>query len=240
MQLDPGLDALLAELSSRHDLMDMLARTVTADYNARGGAVQCAKGCSSCCNLVVNCTFAEALLIAESLDEQQSQSIDSYVKLLLERVPLAADLKEYLRMHRREMGGCPFLVRGVCGIYRARPVSCRSLLATLDSKWCGVDFSELSEDEKQRFMGSLDRTVTAFPMHYLAATQEVGAEMERLTTAQMARTFGFALYGNMPVLVHLISRHGIVDALAEGRERVEALVRAALPDNRFLVEIGVL
>jgi hypothetical protein len=63
--------------------------------------------------------------------------------------------------------------------------------------------------------------------------------MEKLSNARMSGIFGFSISGNMPVLVHLIKQHNIKDALAAGHERVEALVRSALPDNRFLVEIGV-
>lgn len=239
MGYDNRFDGMLAELASQHDLMDMLAGSVTADYLSKGGAVHCSKGCSSCCTLAVNCTFAEALLISESLNETQSLSVEHYVNLLREKVPLAADLKGYLRMHRKEMGGCPFLEDGACGVYRVRPVSCRALLSTMESSWCGADFSELSTAEKQLFMESLDRTVTAFPMHYIAATKEVGTEMERLSTARMSGLLGFSISGNMPVLVHLIKQHGIKDALAAGHERVDALIRSALPDIRFLVEIGV-
>lgn len=239
MVKDNRLDDMLAELAGQHDLMDLLSGSVTADYRARGGKVYCAKGCSNCCSLAVNCTFAEALLIAESLDLKQSRAVAAYAEKLCEKVPAVPDLKGYLRMHRHEMGGCPFLDDGACGIYRVRPVSCRALLSTLESCWCGADFSELSAEDKQLFLKSLDRSVTAFPMHYMAATGEVGAEMERLAATGMNRAFGFALYGSMPALVHLIQQHGILDALSAGHEQVEALIRSAFPDNRFLVEIGV-
>jgi hypothetical protein len=73
----------------------------------------------------------------------------------------------------------------------------------------------------------------------MASTQETGAEMERLTAVQMSKIFGFSLYGNMPVMVHLIQRHRLLDALQSGREQVEEVLCDVLPDNRFLVETGV-
>jgi Fe-S-cluster containining protein len=235
---DDRIAALLAELAARHNLLDQLAAAVTAEYHARGGKVFCAKGCSNCCTLVVNCTFPEALLIAESLDERQAGAVDAYAAGLFSRVQQVSDLKGYLRMNRKEMGGCPFLSDGACGIYRVRPASCRALLSTMENSWCGADFSELSADEKKLYMDSLDRSITAFPLHYMASTQETGTEMERLTAVNMSKIFGFSLYGNMPVMVHLIKRHRLLDAVQSGREQVEGLLCTVLPDNRFLVETG--
>jgi hypothetical protein len=138
------------------------------------------------------------------------------------------DLKDYLRVHRRDVGFCPFLADdGACGIYQFRPLSCRSLVSTRESRWCGADFSSIPEDEKRRFTDGLDAAVVSFPTHYVRSIQEAGEELESAAARQMARRFGFSIYGNFPILVHLVLRHSFAAACADSPEAVEAALGSA-------------
>jgi len=173
-------------------------------YRRAGGKLFCDKGCSNCCTLAVNCTFPEALRISANLSEPRAARVREHASRLLTHVREVTDLKSYLRLHRQKIGSCPFLDdAGSCGIYRERPFSCRALLSTRESRWCGLDFARLSSDEKRAFVESLDRSVTSFPLHYVAATQEQGQALETEAAENMASRFGFSLYGNLPYLVHL-------------------------------------
>jgi len=186
----------------------------------------------------VNCTLTEAVTIAAALDEGQSARVDAYVERLKRLLAGAGELKEYLRLHRRESGGCPLLAEdGTCGIYACRPLSCRALLSTRESRWCTADFASLSQAEKQAFVESLDRKVIAFPMHYLAASRDAGAELENLLSMRMAATFGFSAYGSMPVLLHLVKRHDLVRVAAQGRGAMEELLAVTGLDNPLLLQL---
>jgi len=229
---------LAVELDRQQQFMDMLCRSVIADYVSRGGTVYCARGCSGCCSLVVNCTLTEAVAIAAALDEGQSARVDVYVERFKRLLAGAGDLKEYLRLHRRESGGCPLLAEdGACGIYACRPLSCRALLSTRESRWCEADFASLSPMEKQDFVESLDRDAVAFPMHYLAASRDAGAELENLLSLRLVATFGFSVYGSMPVLLHLAKRHDLARVVTRGRGAVEDLLAATGLDNPLLLQL---
>ena len=185
----------------------------------------------------MNCTFFEAQHLAERLDEALLQRVDHYterLKKLLRRY----NLKDYLRRHRRESGGCPLLgADGACQAYEIRPLSCRALLATKESRWCGADFGELTSAEKQAFVNSLDRAATAFPLHYLAAAQDAGRELERQSLLKMAGEYGFSLYGNMPVMVHLASRWGLAATVPAGAAATRELLQRAGLDHPLLLQL---
>ena len=222
----------------QQQFLDQLTTALAAAYRAQKGQIYCGKGCSNCCSLVVNCTFFEAQLLAERLDEALLQRVDHYTERLKELLPGVTALKDYLRRHRRESGGCPLLgADGACQAYGIRPLSCRALLATRESSWCGADFAALTAAEKEAFVASLDRTVTAFPLHYLAAAQDAGREMERQSLLGMAKEFGFSLYGNMPVMIHLASRWRLAATVPAGAAAVRELLQRAGLDHPLLLQL---
>jgi len=240
MQQVGARENIPGEVGSSQRFMNLLCTSAAADYCSSGGKIFCAKGCSSCCTLAVNCTAAEALLIARSLDREQQEKLKDYVARLKGKVSEAVELKDYLRLHRKELGGCPFLDEGSCGIYPVRPISCRALLATKESRWCGVDFSELTAAEKLAFVESLDRTAVAFPLHYLACTQDAGQQLEAQLSLQMLQEYGFSLYGSMPVLVYLFTEHDLASSFDKEAGAVLAAAAAAGLANPFLLQVETL
>lgn len=231
-------DRLTSELEQQQHFMEMLTRSLSGDYRSRGGEIYCSRGCNGCCNLVVNCTLTEAVKVAATLDERQFVRVGDYVNRLKELLTGVSELKEYLRLHRRSSGGCPLLEQdGSCGVYAVRPLSCRALLSTMDSRWCGVDFSELTEAEKQAFVERLDRGSVAFPMHYLASSRDAGVGMEQQAFRRMGELLGFSLYGNMPVLVHLVKHHDLAQVAIFGRSTVADLLVSTGLDNPLLLQV---
>ena len=228
---------ILATAESGQRFMDMLCTSATEDYRSSGEEIFCTKECSSCCTLAVNCSAAEAFLMAAALSEQQKSAVAVYVAKLKEKTGGIADLKGYLRLHRKELGGCPFLNEGICRVYPVRPISCRALLATKESRWCGVDFSEISSAEKLAFIESLDRGTVAFPMHYLAFTQDAGQKLEAQLSLQMLQEYGFSICGSMPVLVYLFTEYDLYSSLGKGADTVLTLAAAAGLASSFLLQI---
>jgi len=240
MQMTPikPSEDTIRTVSEQQRFLEQLAGALAADYCAGGGQIYCARGCSSCCTLAVSCTYPEALLLAHRLDEEQLQRIDRYVERLRQLVSGVTAMKEYLQRHRHASGGCPLLGSdGACTAYGYRPFSCRALLATQESRWCGADFSVLTTAEKGTFLASLDRGATAFPLHYLAAAQDAGSELERQTLLTMSMVHRFSLYGNMPLLVHLTSRRQLAGAVAAGAAAVRELLKLAGLEHPLLLQL---
>lgn len=234
------LKKILTAVENGQRFMDLLCTSAIAEHCSRGGTIFCAQGCSDCCSLAVNCTAAEALRVAETLTDQQRQALSVYIDKLIAKIRTIEELKGYLRMHRKELAGCPFLDHGSCGVYPGRPLSCRALLATRERRWCAVDFSEISTAEKMAFIESLDRSAVAFPMHYLAATQDAGQKLEAQASLQMLHEFGFSLSGNLPVLAHLFIAYDLGNSLDQGADAVLAVASSAGLDSPFLLQIETL
>jgi Fe-S-cluster containining protein len=230
---------LLDELAIQRECLDMMSAAWVADYRSHGGSIFCGRGCRECCSLTVNCTLTEAVALAPLLNDSQAKAVAEYAVRLSGTITTVTDLKGYLRMQRRDMGWCPLLeVDGACGVYAQRPLSCRALLSTKESFYCGVDFADLTSEEKQAYVESLDRSVTDFPLHYVASTRETGGEMEARSLTLMRQKFGFSLYGNMPVLVYLVREKCLAEAVLLGRPAVEDVAMKAGLAHPFLVDFG--
>ena len=226
---------LMDEVRDQRALFDVAVKDWIAGYALKKGTIHCGKGCHACCSLAVNCTFTEAVAVSAALADRHAAALAHHVAEIRAAAFSAPDFPSFLRA-RRALGGCPFLDGdGACGVYGRRPFSCRSLLSTKESRWCGADFSTLSREEKQAFMESLDQTVAAFPMHYVKATQDLGQEFESHAAGRMAETFGFSLYGNLPVLVFLEREHRLSETATRGMDAVRNLVARAGYGHPFLV-----
>lgn len=217
---------LLEEAALQRQCLDMMNAAWLGDYSSRGGVIHCGRGCNSCCLLAVSCTLTEAVALAGVLDEAQRAAVSAYAVRLQGLMGPVADMKGYLQMQRREMGMCPLLADdGSCGGYGLRPLSCRALLSTKESYWCGVDFAAVPAVGKEQYLASLDRSVTAFPLHYAASPRETGSEFETRQLTHMQELFGFSCYGCMPVLVSLVDKHALAEAAS--REQAERQVEGA-------------
>jgi len=233
------MNQLIDDLRQRQLFFDQLCTAWSSEYRQRGGAIHCGKGCSGCCSLVVNCSFPEAMLVANMLDQQQQKRLKAQMPRIQKAAASSASLKEWLRGYRSEAGPCPFLnPDGACGVYAVRPLSCRSLLATKEPDWCIADFAALGSQEKQAFMESLDRSAVAFPTHYAATPQEVGQELEEATLKQMETVYGFSLLGALPWLVWLELEHQLSRRLAGGPDAVQEYLAAEGLANPFLIVLG--
>jgi Fe-S-cluster containining protein len=228
---------LLDELKAAHRQFDQ----ETEDYSKVDAVPQifCAKGCSNCCKLAVNCSFPEALLIVRHLTAGQHPGLNDKLPGLRDISTQAGCLKEFLRLFRKQLGGCPFLhpENGSCTIYSYRPYSCRALLSIRNSSWCGFDFADLHPLEKQAFLSSLDPEIVAYPTHYLAATQELGLEREAQTLADMRDTFGASLSGNLIYQVWLELEYQLSEVFRQGFSATRNFLEDRELDWPFLLQL---
>jgi Fe-S-cluster containining protein len=230
--------ALQDEVRRQQAAFDGELRRWLDGYAAAGGRIWCARGCRGCCSLAVNCTLTEALLVAEALGERHAAALEAHVGRIRAHLGAVPDLKAWLRLHRQQVGFCPLLEEnGACGVYAARPFACRALLSTRNAGWCAADFAALHPLERQAFLSSLDCSVVAFPTHYVAAAGELGRQMEEEATGRMAARFGFAVTGNLPVLVWLERKHRLSEAVGRGEEAAAALLERTGMNHPLLVAL---
>lgn len=99
-------------------------------------AVDCARGCATCCTLRVTATAPEALMLARFIraihPALKARGIDLPGRVAGADV-LTQGLGEPQRVAARHR--CPFIAQGVCVIYQVRPLACRGL-ASYDRKAC--------------------------------------------------------------------------------------------------------
>lgn len=222
----------------QHEQFDKFTDEWLTMYQATGRNIYCRKGCAGCCHLAVHATWPEASAAAAGLAAQQASKLDGYVARLKEALPNITSMRGYLRVHRQELGPCPFLDdAGSCSIYLARPLSCRALLSTRPAAWCTVDFSELGPWDKQAYESSLDRQVVAWPTHYVAATQDFGRALESDLLAAMRRKNGWAMAGNFALMVWLRQNNLLDEEKLTDTHMVHDLLAAAKLDSSLLLDL---
>ncbi|MDW7644461.1 MAG: YkgJ family cysteine cluster protein [Desulfuromonadales bacterium] len=230
--------ALKEAVGEDHNRLERDIATWCEDYGERGGKIHCGRGCRNCCTLHVDVSLTEALLVSDALSAEQAAAVASTVERMTTELAGVDDFKTFLRHYRQRVGACPFLgADGACTVYAVRPFACRALLSTRPADWCAVDFAELTPLERTLFMDSLDRAVVAFPTHYVEATQEQARVLETTAILAMRETFGVAVSGNLPYLVHLQRQHGLGEALAQGEAAVRELLHRDGIDSPFLVHL---
>jgi len=211
-----------------------------ADWRREAGAgvrLWCRPGCGNCCALAVNTTLPEALIIAISLQDTGREQLAATVTRIIAHARQCADGRDFLAGYRRAVGPCPFLdATDNCSIYPTRPLACRALLATRPPDWCGVNLAGLPAYERDAFLASLDRSVVAYPTHYAAAPQILAADLERGLLFAMLRLNGFAVSGNLPLLVWLCAEENFPAALADGIAGLRTFLVSHDADRPYLVQ----
>ncbi len=118
---------------------------------AEKAGTTCKKGCASCCHLLISTTFPEAVAVAEHVQTEPKFKLQKQriLKRLHEQVELLrASMARQDPMHYfRAKLACPFLDTSdqTCGIYKARPSSCRLHHAVSDPENCAPDSGKAVE-----------------------------------------------------------------------------------------------
>ena len=233
-------EALKDEVDEEHGQMDIQVQDWIGTYTEKGGQIYCAAGCNNCCSQPVNAVFTEAVGIAKRLTEDQKSILQSNVKQLLEHIKGVSDLKSFDQLYRKLIGFCTFLDdNGSCSVYTERPFSCRSVLSTRESEWCGVDFETLEPIKRRDFVRELDRNVVAYPTHYVAPTIETGLRAEFTAKQKMAERFGFALWALLPSLVWLEPEWELSKVIPQGYSLAVRAVENNALNHPMLLQWGV-
>jgi Fe-S-cluster containining protein len=140
-------------------LTNLVVETATAEIEAKGHRISCAKGCGACCRQLVPITEMEAHHLrdlVEELAEPRRAEVRFRFAAARERLK-EAGLLDVIRHPKRlaEEGiqpvglnyfhlgiACPFLEEESCSIHAARPLACREYLVTSPAAHCARPTAE--------------------------------------------------------------------------------------------------
>lgn len=232
---------LTASLAAKRQHFDRQLKAILHSAEEEKFTIYCREGCGNCCRLAVNCSFPEAADIAQQLTAQQQSALTACIPRLQMLARNATDLKNFLQFYREQMKGCPFLTstKQSCSIYNIRPLSCRALLSTRPSDWCGVDFSNLHPLEKKAYLSSLNPEIVSFPTHYLKHAQELGSELETTTLAEMGEHYGVNLGGSLIYQVWLELEYNLSEWLEKNSEKARKIIRREEQNQPFLLHYRI-
>ena len=230
---------LQQQIVSARQQLDVAIAELWQSSRDQGWELYCRQGCDNCCTLAVNCSYPEAVLLADGLSAEQRSRIIERLPLLAQLSATASDLKEFLQSYRRQGGGCSLLdAQQNCSCYSERPLSCRALLSTRPAAWCGVDFSTLHPLEKQAFLSSLDADLVAFPSHYLARPLELAAALEQSLDDEFAKEYGVKISGNLIWLLGLELNSQVGERLARQDRGVIEWLLAQQEQYPYLLQVA--
>lgn len=117
----------------RHSMgmMDTIGRNTFDDLIRQQS--KCRAGCSTCCRCNVEAAWYEAINIAKFVIWARKKDDLPPIEDAIERYAAATQgMSDAERLSARRE--CPFLVDHMCSIYGVRPILCRSVWATKDSR----------------------------------------------------------------------------------------------------------
>lgn len=84
-------------------------------------------------------------------------------------------------------------------------------------------------------MSSLDRSLVAFPTHYLAAPQQAGVRREQQAMAAIISRWGFSVSGNLVFMVFLEQQLGLSRLIPQGLQSTLAALNEAGMNQPYLI-----
>ena len=153
------LDRLFADYKERYgessdemlNLVYMIQQAFSEQIGERtAGKHNCKKGCYYCCQMPVEIMEVEGLILWNYAKKNFSEE---HRKLILDRcrkqIHLPKESDEFIDKFTGEETACPFLEKGLCSVYQARPMACRNLLIPLCSN--PADCAVRSSNRGQRY-----------------------------------------------------------------------------------------
>ncbi len=152
--LDRRVTGTLSVAAERVSLADMVPAAreladrfaeIASDHAAScGQKVSCRKGCTACCNYLLPLSAPEAMQLAGDIASLSPQQREDLLKRF-DRVcgtifaaarPKASTAEALGEWYAGLHASCPFLVDGLCSIYRQRPLACREWMVSSSPADC--------------------------------------------------------------------------------------------------------
>lgn len=133
--------AFTQTLGERREREDMVPALLAQAYSSFEGnvevqaegqpAIACHKGCATCCTMRVIATAPEVLMLARYIGAAASTADLRQRLVEADQATRGCDEGQRVALRRR----CPFITKGACVIYPARPLACRGH-ASYDKRAC--------------------------------------------------------------------------------------------------------
>lgn len=161
-------------------ISDKLCQAILNHPAGSGQTVQCQKGCSNCCSYLVPLSMPEVFRLREELSAMGEDFASCVLNTSLACKEKILDIHAFQKLHINDHYEiseisrwyaelrlpCPFLSKGLCSIYRQRPLACREHMVTSPSSLCkssALNFPETVE----------------MPVSVLEALGQLAAEFEK-------------------------------------------------------------
>lgn len=152
-QLQAHFSLIWAGLQHRSELLDTLLMRAWQSFDANLAsqceglpALDCHKGCATCCTLRVTATAPEVFMLVRFIRAVTPGLMKHGVDLraqIARANDVTCGVGEAGRVAARQR--CPFIAQGVCVVYQVRPLACRGL-ASYDRKACAQAASGLVDE----------------------------------------------------------------------------------------------
>jgi Fe-S-cluster containining protein len=146
-------------LRQKQVVFSRLEQEVINKAKLNSEVISCYKGCSYCCSVYIEATLRECMAIVYYLSQNEKlllsfqkkypdwhrkteQLGDRCIKALRQArkqnqsKTAYRDLVDVLLFYKLQNIACPFLDKGSCSIYPARPFTCASHFASSPPQWC--------------------------------------------------------------------------------------------------------
>ncbi|UBV43636.1 YkgJ family cysteine cluster protein [Deinococcus taeanensis] len=192
-------------------------------YARQGGRVYCAAGCVACCNMPIRVSLAEALVMAEALDDALAAAMEAHARAAVANARTARDDDEYVHRHREQVGFCPVLDRhsGGCSRYESRPTRCRDTFSAFPAHFCEAGVWErMTRREKAEYRREVARTPgTDGELHFIAPLEHMSEPVWAAASRAMQDAWGTEVWGDYWVLTTLARDERFMAAVAGGDTR---------------------
>lgn len=186
-------------------------------------ALACQQGCSWCCHFSVDVRPVEVLNILEFVE--QHCSAEELQRLGNEVQRNSRGLRHLNELERMRVNmRCPFLIEDRCGIYAARPQTCRNYHAT-DAAGCKQSF-----EEPDNFEIAPDFA----PLVYQAG----GAHVEAFSKAMRAAGYDTDAYELNAALAAAMPNAAAVRERFETRQKMFAAIEGIEVPSEFEDDVG--
>jgi Fe-S-cluster containining protein len=146
--LEEGKDAakLKAAITALYEAIDGLLDAFLQRSAGEGRAAACRKGCAWCCHQAVFATTHEFLYLGEHVHGSFSQARqDEFLRRASEKTGKTLNKEHAELLLIRE--ACPFLEKGACAVYEARPMACRIYLSSSEES-CRMEYEDPADKER--------------------------------------------------------------------------------------------
>lgn len=201
--------------------------------------VSCSRGCSICCDMYVGAFSSEALVIANSISDEQYQKVLEHTNKVIDyaREYAEQNFAIFISGYRLAVGFCPLLDSdGACSIYSIRPGSCRYTYSNMLPKYCQAGYwRTVTILERDEYLAKIDpKTNAGGYTPHLAPIKQIYDKVYDEHLRSLKPYSSVILVGNMHYLIYLSRKPEYLELLSSAKNWKE--MKTGLSDLGFFIK----